>query len=576
MYARAGSPAVGLLALVLVLSGCGDGRDKPGLAGGMRGGGDAGAGSSGAGGAVGGGAAGAGSDAGPPTTTGTGGSTPPGGLSCLQIFACIDQCPDAEKSCPGACETKGTADGQAAFSALIACAIEEDCADSDCFTARCGPQTAACGGPGGGGGGAGRGSGGMGGPAGIAGGGTFPDFANGSNGDFPQLVIDPAGVRHFIYGTISASVNTVRYGQCSADCGRQSSWRFVSIGNRGTWGGKAAKLAVTPQGGPRITWPWQGDSNDPVIIYLSACDSNCTDAAGWTSGPIEDLTSNGTLWDRTGTNLAIDGSGRLHFIYNTNGGIWYTTCAGGCTSAASWSAKVNVTSADPSYTGLAVSASGQVRVAFGNRSTSVLTYRTCESGCDNVASWAPEVPLFYNNEGRVALRLDAAGRPRILYNQGGVGKPNDHVTFFASCDTGCQAPAGWVAFTVGFAAGAAERGLDLEIDAAGNPVAVVESATDLVAQRCTDNCRTASATWVRTTVESSQASPAPNPPQCGTDPRDLPPISVWVFGDQVATAFNPVTGQVEAAHIASNLRRCGPTGVVMSDSVRIARYWGGF
>lgn len=64
------------------------------------------------------------------------------GLSCPELFECIDAC--ADSACEDACIERGTPEGLVLAGALAACADENSCTTEECLSASCGAELLAC------------------------------------------------------------------------------------------------------------------------------------------------------------------------------------------------------------------------------------------------------------------------------------------------------------------------------------------------------------------------------------------------------------------------------------------------
>jgi hypothetical protein len=367
-----------------------------------------------------------------------------------------------------------------------------------------------------------------------------------------------------------------RYGECSNDCGSNSSWQFTSVGDRGTFG-TLGKLALDAQGKPRVIWVRGDITSNPYVIHFAACDSNCTTAAGWTSGPILTLSNGNGVYGRAGRNLSIDGTGRAHLIYSQNG-TFYMTCASKCTEAASWSTPVMLVN-DAARVSLATTASGQVKVAYTTQFGQVLGYRTCESGCDVLANWSAEALLRNSYEGHVSLRLDALGRPRLFYNEGGTGSPPRRFTLYGWCDTACGVAANWSFVTIGLPEGDGYDGLDFDLHPNGAvSVALQTAGYELAIARCPSSCQSLAGLWTRSVVETSdslKAEISPPLPNCSNFNPPRTPYAYWTPGEQPTAAVNPLTNKLELTHRTYTNAKCGFSGNIY-EGVTIPRYSGPF
>jgi len=398
------------------------------------------------------------------------------------------------------------------------------------------------------------------------------------------LIIDATGTRHLLYEQMLPDGTTLvpyRYGECTNDCNVASSWTFTNVGDRATFGA-LGKLALNAQGKPRIMWARSNSTatvDDPYVFHFASCDSSCTSAASWTTGPVLTLGANDYVSENTGRNLTIDGTGRAHFIYSaTQLGLNYITCASNCTQAAAWSAPLNL-STSRGRVSLAVTASGGLRVAYTTQETQLLAYRTCDANCASLASWSNEALLMNSAAGQVSLRLDGQGRPRIFVNQNGAGTPKTHDSFYGWCESNCTNAMAWQFASIGLPAGYGRLGLDFDLHAGGAvSAAIAVDKGELLVAQCTANCQALGATWYRTVVEDSAGVAAqvkPRLPNCSqfTPPRQ--PYSYWFPGEQASASVNPVTSKVEIAHRTYTLEGCGFSGN-QTEGVSITRYSGPF
>ncbi len=415
--------------------------------------------------------------------------------------------------------------------------------------------------------------------------GGFPDITNGSDGRQPTLIVDAAGTRHLLYEQLLPSNTTLvpyRYGECSSNCALSSNWQFTSIGDRATFGA-LGKLSLNAQGKPRIIWARSNSTatvDDPYVFHFASCDSGCTTAAGWTSGPILNLPAGRYIYEDTGRNFSVDGTGRAHLVFSTDGvaGLNYMSCAANCTQAASWSAPIRL-SDFRARVSLATTATGQVKLAFTTQETQVLSYRTCESGCDTLANWSTEAALQNSNKGQVSMRLDEQGRPRIFFNQNGVGTPSGNSTYYGWCESNCTDATQWQFADIGLPASDGKGGLDFDLHTNGEVSAAMETDKgELSVVRCMANCQSLGATWLRNVVETGAiiaAQVSPLLPNCSAYNPPKQPYAFWFPGEQTSASVNPVTHMLEVAHRTYTLESCGIAGN-QTEGVTIARYSGPF
>jgi hypothetical protein len=538
---------------------------------------------------------GAGGTAGPGDIGGTGGSAGAGSgggsgvLDCSALWSCVGGC--ADQRCDDDCLNRAQPGARELLLALASCLQANSCADEACAMAKCQDQILACadsvgpggagdGGSGGVGGGGASGSGGsaggISGSTGSGGGGgatvtpssTFPDGSTGTNGRFPQLLIDAAGTRHYAYQTTTTDMATgkyvVRYGECSGDCTLASHWNFLALGDRGAFGSQA-RMALTAEGRPRLIWGSQNTPAGAFTLTFGRCDSGCTEPAGWTTGVFKVL-ANDTISDNPGRTMAIDASGRVHFVYGSGGAsvstrqMHYATCGQDCTTAAGWTdVALGLPGTFDGPASLAVTAGGQVHVTYTGGPSGVLVYRSCDGQCEVTGNWAPETTLYYSHQGLVSLRLDSQGHPRLMFNQALSRQPaGDRQSFYAWCDGGCGSGTQWKSRSVG-SVGDGTLGLDFDLDGSGNPIGamtmndVVEGAGPLGLLRCTASCQTSGATWTVHAIEKQV--------EAGFN---------WYVGEQASVAIPPRSTSLEVAHRSYRLEY-GPRGQVF-EAVSIPRF----
>jgi hypothetical protein len=65
-------------------------------------------------------------------------------LSCVQVWQCIVDCPDADQACPDACVDKADEAGKSKLVALADCIQTKMCTDASCLQTQCQAPLAAC------------------------------------------------------------------------------------------------------------------------------------------------------------------------------------------------------------------------------------------------------------------------------------------------------------------------------------------------------------------------------------------------------------------------------------------------
>ncbi len=119
-----------------------------------------------------------------------------------------------------------------------------------------------------------------------------------------------------------------------------------------------------------------------------------------------------------------------------------------------------------------------------------LRYATCDSGCDAPADW--EVALVDTGlSNRPAIALDAMARPRITYPLGGA-------TYFARCDNACGVGGNWSNVALAGTTGATSV---IDVDAGGRTW-IVGGNSQLEISWC-DNACTNAVNWTTITLPGS-------------------------------------------------------------------------
>lgn len=195
-------------------------------------------------------------------------------------------------------------------------------------------------------------------------------------------------------------------------------------------------LAVDQSG--RINVSYMDLSND---LHYASCLSGCDAAAAWQAVVVEPF--GGPF-----TSLAVDATGQIHVSYleSTLQDLNYATCAAHCNTATSWLSGVQVDAAGyvGQYTTLDVDASRRVHIGYYDVTNFDLKYATCATGCDAPAGWQLVTVDALGNVGRFpSLAVDASGRVHISYYQ-----VSNYDLKYATCAANCDATAGWDTVTV--------------------------------------------------------------------------------------------------------------------------------
>ena len=215
-------------------------------------------------------------------------------------------------------------------------------------------------------------------------------------------------------------------------------------------------LAVDGSGRLHLSY-WDFTNRD---LKYATCAAACAIAANWQTVTVDAAGDVGEY-----TSLAVDGTGHAHVSYydNSNDDLKYATCAADCAAAASWqTATVDAGGNVGRYTSLAVGAGERLHVSYYDDSNLDLKYATCAGACTTGATWQAATVDAAGNVGRDnSLGVDANGRLHISYF--------DESSFdlrYATCAAACTTPANWQATTVD-AAGVVGTYTSLAVDANG-------------------------------------------------------------------------------------------------------------
>jgi hypothetical protein len=293
-----------------------------------------------------------------------------------------------------------------------------------------------------------------------------------------EIAVDPLDGIHVIHEGPSAD-GQLYYGYCPSGC-RTSKFKFTAVpGAMGIplAGTGALGLAVDGEGRPRLL---TAEGNGTATYF--ECNGSCTDAANWTSATI--LVPDPPTGDRIFA-VTPDGSGAA-FVFGGQGGLVYDACTSNCTNAANWTQTAIPAPAGPSY----------VRGASYFRDT--------------------------------ALRIDAQGRPRVIY-WADLAQPG-YALSYAACDQGCASASGWTSLMLSNQKGAYGVAPKLALDAQGRPRAwfqgtTSDGTTPLYAWCDADDCTLSTQDW--------QAVTAPNADDMALDGQGNPHlVSYGTSGNQ--------------------------------------------
>jgi hypothetical protein len=309
-----------------------------------------------------------------------------------------------------------------------------------------------------------------------------------------SLVSSSDGTQRITY--YDQTSHRLKYASCSSNCTVAANWQRGVIDDG--WVGEYSSLKV--KSGVRHAVYYDRDGRS---LKYARCSADCFLEESWKKTWIDQVHNTGLF-----PSLAIGGDGRLYVSYVTDDygdtALRYATCLTSCTSAANWQ-KMTV---DPSgvalgmpgpRTSIAIGADGRRHIAYSGPLG--LKYATCAANCTNPANW--EMLGIESNAwaGEFAsLAVDASGVRHISYF--------NHSTYdlkYARCASNCGNSAGWSRVTVDQGSGTSAATGTYTSLAVGSDGKVHVSYYDQSAKKlkyatCAGNCLQA-ASWSRQYVD---------------------------------------------------------------------------
>lgn len=382
-----------------------------------------------------------------------------------------------------------------------------------------------------------------------------------SNTDDPVLAIDASGGLHVAYNPTSPQSGggyPVHYAYCPSNCDEAGSWTAVAVGDAG-WLGDVARIALTPQGQPRIMWFFSDSLSEDGVYVYAECNANCTNPANWQSLPLTAaFVSTGE-----GRYFNLDPQGRPRYLYSgyfgPQNGLFYVFCDNGCADINNWYL-TQISDLHPTTAfSLSYDDNGRIRLAFTDGSQwppDWLSYAECDTACDDATNWHFTSLYELGDAYDFTLQIDSLGRPRLAVYAGYYGDDRDNRLHYFWCNTGCLTPGNWSSYDLGLPD---EYGInvDLALDSQNRPR--LAYATDIYYSEhvdylwCTANCETGTAVWQSIIVETSAEVNASAPPgNCS--------LAYWYIGkrpslvldaaDNPYLAYNADCGNVELVRFA--------------------------
>lgn len=368
----------------------------------------------------------------------------------------------------------------------------------------------------------------------------------------PNIAVDQRGGIHVTYRIIlgqDAGERPAYYAYCASDCTSPARWARVLLSDNVF----EARLQLDSAGRPRVLlYAYvNGDGADWGALkqyQYAACDSACTDPAGWTITPIADAISYDAFrGDAANHYFALDAQGHPAFMYwdttdhDNHGGTFFVTCrqdpVSACADVSNW-AEARIASGVLDQPELVIAPDGQPR--FVGHYTNVdqgveqLIYGECDPSCDNVAL-TNFVGAAYDT--RVSLRVDSAGHSRaVLYTGSARGGLEQQQLYYLWCDAGCTADNSWGAANLHSQNGVPGLTVDLQLDRQDHPRFVYKQGDAGPGYAwCDTGCESSDGRWRSTLLENAQTLQQDDPVQ----PIVSCSIARWTSGHLPALALDP-------------------------------------
>lgn len=304
-----------------------------------------------------------------------------------------------------------------------------------------------------------------------------------ADGYKPTIVVTPSGMTYVLYRD-----GTTRLASCAANCGQAASWQTSLIDTVSA--SYPANLVVDPAGGLHAVYSELNHSR----LYYGYCAASCGTQASWVATLVD-----GSVATVTEARLAIDGSGVLHLLYDSQGGsdIRYATCTASCTVPGNWTLGVAQSTSAAGGTSSLTVADGRLHATYYDIDLDRLQYATCTTGCLTPAGWTrTSIDAAGSFGSYAALQRSPEGTLYVGY------ATSPYAVVVASCASGCTTAANWTRTQVDtdLSSSGAEVGLTLASDGRLGIVYLNVSTADLRYATCAADCTTP-ASWRTTTLD---------------------------------------------------------------------------
>jgi hypothetical protein len=303
------------------------------------------------------------------------------------------------------------------------------------------------------------------------------------------------------------------YGECKAGCADPTSWTLVELAPADP--SNPPTIALTRSGEPRILFA--GDATSNPGYFYAECGSGCTDAASWsavqlTSSPSPQIVSPNRL------PFAVSPSGSVAFLPKDSGAVFY--CKAGCSDAMSWSeVPVGDANTGPGRVAFASDDDLQLLQLHPNGPLTLqVVWVRCTGDCTSPQSYSESEPLWAPQLPYVDIATTSQGAPRVvIYASDPSSLSNPKIFAYLTCDSGCDQAASWTTTQLPIGEGLGQMGFVLALDSKDRPVVAYANDTTVGTATCSGDC-TAGSAWQASeamTVERLDAIyPPPVPAHC--------------------------------------------------------------
>jgi len=214
-------------------------------------------------------------------------------------------------------------------------------------------------------------------------------------------------------------------------------------------------------------------------------------------------------------------TGSAALAYNDTAGLEVASCTAGCASTSAWTpTMLERPSTIPESLAYGPDEGLQLVAQVPGDSQSLL-FIDCPANCSAMQSWGGFYGLWTaTGDLQAQLARTASGGTRVAVYGVDPGTPLGERAFtMLSCETACAVQSSWLTpMTLPVAAGSAEVGFTLVLDAADNPLLATAAATSSAISSCSEACTSSAGQWLTTPNLTSElldaAFPIAPPPTC--------------------------------------------------------------